>query len=78
MRKPVWEKIVHQVFIYTYLEPALEGYPERSMGLIKKNSKKCEPLPFQPINQRPEPETHIKRQATRHDCLPGLLGDGDK
>jgi hypothetical protein len=21
-------------------------------------------------------ETHIKRQATRHDCLPSLLGDG--
>jgi hypothetical protein len=21
--------------------------------------------------------THIKRQATRHDCLPGLLDDGD-
>ncbi len=21
------------------------------------------------------PETHIKRQATRHDCLPSLLGD---
>jgi hypothetical protein len=25
-----------------------------------------------------EPETHIKRQATQHDCLPSLLGDGDK
>jgi hypothetical protein len=24
------------------------------------------------------PETHIKRQATRHDCLPGFVGDGDK
>jgi len=24
------------------------------------------------------PETHIKSQATRHDCLPSLLGDGDK
>ncbi len=23
-------------------------------------------------------ETHIKRQATRHDCLPSLLSDGDK
>jgi hypothetical protein len=22
-------------------------------------------------------ETHIKRQAIRHDCLPRLLGDGD-
>jgi len=24
------------------------------------------------------PETHIKRQATRHGCLPSFLGDGDK
>jgi hypothetical protein len=24
------------------------------------------------------PETHIKRQATQHGCLPSLLGDGDK
>ncbi len=24
------------------------------------------------------PEKHIRRQATRHDCLPSLLGDGDK
>jgi hypothetical protein len=24
-----------------------------------------------------EPETHIQRQATLHDCLPMLLGDGD-
>jgi hypothetical protein len=24
------------------------------------------------------PEIHKKRQATRHDCLPSLLGDGDK
>ncbi len=24
------------------------------------------------------PETHIKRQATRQDCLPSLLGNGDK
>jgi len=24
------------------------------------------------------PETHIKRQATRQDCLPSLLGYGDK
>jgi hypothetical protein len=23
-------------------------------------------------------ETHTKRQATQHDCLPSLLGDGDK
>jgi hypothetical protein len=23
------------------------------------------------------PETHTKRQATQHGCLPGLLGDGD-
>ncbi len=23
-------------------------------------------------------ETHAKRQATQHDCLPSLLGDGDK
>ncbi len=23
-------------------------------------------------------QRHIKRQATRHDCLPSLLGDGDK
>ncbi len=23
-------------------------------------------------------ETHIKRQATLHDCLPSLLSDGDK
>ncbi len=23
-----------------------------------------------------DPETHIKRQATRQDCLPGVLGDG--
>jgi hypothetical protein len=25
-----------------------------------------------------EPETHIKRQVTRQDCLPSLLGDGGK
>jgi hypothetical protein len=24
------------------------------------------------------PETHTKRQATQHGCLPSLLGDGDK
>jgi hypothetical protein len=24
------------------------------------------------------PETHTKRQATQHDCLPCLLGNGDK
>jgi len=23
------------------------------------------------------PETNTKRQATQHDCLPRLLGDGD-
>jgi hypothetical protein len=23
-----------------------------------------------------QPETHAKRQATQHDCLPSLLGDG--
>ncbi len=23
-------------------------------------------------------ETHTKRQATQHGCLPSLLGDGDK
>jgi hypothetical protein len=23
-------------------------------------------------------ETHTKRQATQHGCLPNLLGDGDK
>jgi hypothetical protein len=25
-----------------------------------------------------QPETHIKRQATKHGCLPSLLGDEDK
>ncbi len=25
-----------------------------------------------------EPETHTKRQATLHDCLPSLLGGGHK
>jgi hypothetical protein len=25
-----------------------------------------------------KPDTHTKRQATQHDCLPCLLGDGDK
>jgi hypothetical protein len=25
-----------------------------------------------------QPETHIKRQATQHDCLPSLLSGGDK
>jgi hypothetical protein len=24
------------------------------------------------------PDAHIKRQATRRDCLPSLLGDGNK
>jgi hypothetical protein len=24
------------------------------------------------------PQTHIKRQATLQDCLPSLVGDGDK
>jgi hypothetical protein len=27
---------------------------------------------------RSDPETYIKRQATRHDCLSSLLGDKDK
>jgi hypothetical protein len=26
----------------------------------------------------PVPETHKKRQATQHGCLPSLLCDGDK
>jgi hypothetical protein len=25
-----------------------------------------------------DPETHTKRQATQHGCLPSLLGDGNK
>ncbi len=25
-----------------------------------------------------QPETHIKRQATKHGCLPSLLGDEEK
>ncbi len=25
-----------------------------------------------------KPETHTKRQATQHGCLPSLLGDGNK
>jgi hypothetical protein len=25
-----------------------------------------------------DPETHNKRHATLHGCLPSLLGDGDK
>jgi hypothetical protein len=25
-----------------------------------------------------QPETHTKRQATQHGCLPSLMGDGDK
>jgi hypothetical protein len=24
------------------------------------------------------PETHTRRQATQHGCMPSLLGDGDK
>ncbi len=28
--------------------------------------------------EQAEPETQIKRQATRHNCLPRMLGDGDK
>ncbi len=24
------------------------------------------------------PETHFNRQATRHDCLPSLMGNGNK
>jgi hypothetical protein len=31
-----------------------------------------------PIITISHPETHTKRQATQHDCLPSLLGDGDK
>jgi hypothetical protein len=27
---------------------------------------------------RCRPEKHIKRQATQHECLPRLLGDGDR
>jgi hypothetical protein len=23
-------------------------------------------------------DTHLKKQGTQHDCLPNLLGDGDK
>ncbi len=30
------------------------------------------------MNAGPTRETHTKRQATKHDCLPSLLGDGDK
>ncbi len=29
------------------------------------------------LHQR-DPETHTKRQATKHDCLPNLLGDRDE
>jgi hypothetical protein len=25
-----------------------------------------------------QPETHTKRQATQHGCLPSFLGEGDK
>jgi hypothetical protein len=25
-----------------------------------------------------QPEIHIKRQVTQRDCLPSLLGNGDK
>jgi hypothetical protein len=28
--------------------------------------------------ERGSPETHTKRQATQHGCLPSLLGHGDK
>ncbi len=37
-------------------------------------------VPGQPASQslRLQPETRIKRQTTRHGCLPGFLGDGDK
>jgi hypothetical protein len=53
-------------------------------------SWKCEVLPGKsPVFYPPEKqywtrispmqsETNIKRQATRQDCLPSLLGDGDK
>ncbi len=30
------------------------------------------------LNQKFVPETHTKRQATRHDCLSSLLGNGNK
>jgi hypothetical protein len=31
-----------------------------------------------PRRQIEEPETHTKRQATQHGCLPSLLGGGNK
>jgi hypothetical protein len=30
------------------------------------------------MRQMEEPETHTKRQATQHGCLPSLLGGGNK
>jgi hypothetical protein len=36
----------------------------------------CYTYPFNYFYASSQPETHIMRQATQHDCLPSLLGDG--
>ncbi len=43
---------------------------------IKKGKSNISHIPKQ--GSWVPPETHTKRQATHHDCLPSLLGDGDK
>jgi hypothetical protein len=42
------------------------------------NYRICEKETTTPKIPEVETETHFKRQATLHDCLPSLLGDGDK
>ncbi len=40
---------------------------------FRRQQKRVTWLDYQAL----EPETHTNRQATQHDCLPLLLGDGD-
>ncbi len=48
-----------------------------SKDYLAKYTKKATKKPTVSHQQAKQPETHTKRQATQHGCLPSLLGDGD-
>ncbi len=52
-------------FVFGILFPLLNSRSKRSVSLKKT------------IRHGFQPETHIKRKATWHDCLPRFLGNGD-
>jgi hypothetical protein len=49
-----------------------------SIAFILKLANSWDAFPLLKFMGKLLPETHIKRQATRQDCLPSLLGYGDK